>query len=148
MQNNCDKIKSMMREYLDKELDTPLNKEVEDHIIHCASCKQELLNMEKLSVFVRENLPEEEVPPVLLVNTWKAVENLEKTVSYFDFLFTKKGFSWSMAMYAVGLFVVLTGYFLSPVENVRNYNAQGKIQVKIVQTVEVNRVSNIEFGEF
>lgn len=148
MEKNCNNIKPILQEYLDRELETSLRKEVELHIVECESCRLELLEKEKLSRLFKENLPDEELPPALLVNTWQAVDKESKTSSPFDFLFTRKGFSWSLAMYGMGLFVMILGYFFSPLDRMVGYGEETRIKARVMDTVHDQRVGDLEFKDF
>lgn len=148
MEKNCSNIKPILQEYLDRELETSIRKEVELHIVECESCRLELLEMEKLSRLFKENLPEENIPPALLVNTWQAVDKESKTSSPFDFLFTRKGFSWSLAMYTMGLFVMILGYFFSPLDRMAGYGEETRMKARVMDTVQDERVGNLEFKDF
>lgn len=39
---NCKEVKSLLSDYLDKELNADIEKEITDHLSSCFDCKQEL----------------------------------------------------------------------------------------------------------
>lgn len=119
MDAGCQEIRNKLEAYVDRELTNEERNEVETHLTRCTECTREVNRIKKLgSMFTAENL-EEEVPPHLVEYTWRAVEiEAENGKSVFDFLFTRKGLSWSLAFYTIGLIILIAGYLFSPV-NVR-----------------------------
>ncbi|MCD4782347.1 MAG: zf-HC2 domain-containing protein [Candidatus Eremiobacteraeota bacterium] len=135
MNMDCNQTKKLIQEYVDNELTPDEQKAVETHIQKCDSCRREVLKTEKLSGLFRNGDIEEDVPPMLVTSTWQAIEEAHRNRSIFDFLFTRKGLSYSMAMYALGLVVIITGYFFLPVgmdSRYRDHNLEG---TKISRTV-------------
>lgn len=135
MNMDCNKAKKLIQEYIDNELTPDEQKAVEAHIQKCDSCRREVLDTEKLSGLFRNRDMEEDVPPLLVTSTWQAIEEAHNNRSIFDFLFTRKGLSYSLAMYALGLIVIIMGYFILPSGMESRYQAHNLKGTKISQTV-------------
>jgi len=135
MNMNCNEAKKLIQEYIDNELTPGRQKAMEVHISECDSCRKEVLEAEKLSCLFRNNNIEEEVSPVLVTSTWKAIESAHNNRSIFDFLFTKKGLSYSLAMYALGLVVIIMGHFILPTGMESRHQDHNLKGTRISQTV-------------
>lgn len=148
MKTECGAINPKLQEYIDNELAPNERDEVQAHIAQCESCRKEVLQLEKLGAIFRKEFQQEEVPPVLLVNTWKAIEDSAKNYSVFDFLFTRKGLAWSLGMYVVGLFVIAMGYFMAPIDRDFHYDKAKCPAVKICQIENSVNISGPSFKNF
>ncbi|MCE1247845.1 MAG: zf-HC2 domain-containing protein [Firmicutes bacterium] len=151
MDNNCIQFRDMLPDFRDNNLSVEDRARVQEHLAVCDNCRHEVLEMEKLGRLFRDNLPEEMVPPVLLVSTWKAIEDSRRNYSMFDFLFTRKGLAWSMGAYVVGLFIIAMGYFMNPSDSVsKNYNANAGncSNARICMTDTSSGTTSPGFGDF
>jgi len=152
MKKECNQILPTLQEYVDRELNAGGRKMVEEHILECKPCRKEILELERLSNIFREKIPQENVPPNLIVSTWKAVEEVGRKAPFFDFIFTPRGFSWSLAMYAVGMFIIVIGYLVAPMERVSRFGdgvrPAVRVSVSVSQTVSQERVGAWNFKDF
>ncbi len=149
MNNRCDKFKPILQYYADNQLAAESMEEVKSHLAQCGDCRREVFEIQKLGELFRAGKEkiEEEIPPALVVNTWKAVEESAKNRSIFDFLFTRRGFAWSLATYAAGVLIVVAGYLAAPMDKIPAHAAkQSKPRICRVPTRE--NVQLVQFGEY
>lgn len=64
---NCNEVKELISEYIDKQLDSKMNAEFEEHIRTCEDCRKELNEMKSMLDLLKD-LPSEELPKDFKIN--------------------------------------------------------------------------------
>lgn len=149
MNNQCDKFKPILQDYTDDLLDAESMEEVKIHLAQCEDCRREVFEIQRLGELFRgqaEKL-EEEPPPALVVNTWKALEEAARNRSPFDFLFTRKGFTWSLAAYTAGVFIVVAGYLAAPMDKIPTHGSK-QTQAGICRVESRENTQLVQFGDY
>jgi hypothetical protein len=74
----CDKIKILLSAYLDGELEAGEQEQLEEHLLHCVSCRQDLDQL-KSYLDLAGKIPRGTAPDGLKDITWQAVRSKETT---------------------------------------------------------------------
>jgi predicted anti-sigma-YlaC factor YlaD len=114
MEEKCEYVKNLIGEYVDRTLELQQAEMVREHVCHCSSCSREYEELSRLKELVKSCVLEEEVPPGLIISTWdKIKKEAEPECSVFDFLFVNRRLASSLSVFALGLMIVIIGFFSS-----------------------------------
>jgi hypothetical protein len=116
MNMDCYKAKEKLEMFADGQLSREEAQAVEAHLATCADCAMQVESMKALGNLARKMADDEpQLPRLLDERTWQAISGEAATgASIFDFLFTPKGLSWSLAFYCLGLLIAVAGYIFMP----------------------------------
>ncbi|MBN2417853.1 MAG: zf-HC2 domain-containing protein, partial [Deltaproteobacteria bacterium] len=118
----CNKIKSLLSEYLDKTLQSDLNRDVKEHLLSCKECSNEFFLMKSISDQL-SGMERLKAPNYLLNRVNKAVTSPSWYSKLFDFIPGSGGFKAPMefATMATAAILVLLIFFNINIE--KNENA-------------------------
>ncbi len=119
----CNKIKSLLSEYLDKALDSDLNRDVKDHLLSCKECSNDFFHMKTIAKEMKE-MERLKAPDNLLSRVNQTILERPWYLKLLDFIPGSGGFRLPMeyvtlAATAVLVFFIFTSIYNDKPENVK-----------------------------